>query len=129
MAGSAIDFRICKLLGRARVAANEEGLTRRGGFDHNLVVDGTGMREHCRLTGSDGLTLIIVSDQPALQVYGGDHFDGTQIGTSGIGYQRRAGIALETQGFPDAPNQPTFPSAVLRPGDQYVATTRWLIRA
>ncbi len=125
--GSAADFRSGELLGPIRDRAEAEGITRRGGYDHNFVVDGAGLREHCRLTGSTGLTLTIVSDQPALQIYGGDHFDGTQVGTSGSGYVRRAGMALETQGFPDAPNHPHFPSTVLRPGEEYAATTQWLV--
>ncbi len=125
--GSAMDFRAGRSLGPAREAAETEGLTRRGGFDHNFVVDGAGMREHCRLVGPDGLALTVSSDQPALQVYGGDHFDGTQLGTSGMPYQRRAGVALETQHYPDSPNQAHFPSTVLRPGEEYVTTTRWAL--
>jgi aldose 1-epimerase len=127
VAGTAADFRSGQRFGAAREAADAEGLTRNGGWDHNFVVDGSGMREHGRLAGPDGLTLVVQSDQPGLQVYSGEHFDGTQVGTSGVGYPRRAGVALETQHFPDSPNQPSFPSTVLRPGEEYVATTRWLI--
>ncbi len=126
VAGSAADFRSGPLFGAAREQAEAESITRNGGFDHNFVVDGAGMREHCRLVGSDGLTLTICSDQVAIQVYGGEHFAG-EPGTSGQPYPRRAGIALETQGFPDAPNHPNFPSTVLRPGEEYLATTQWLI--
>jgi aldose 1-epimerase len=60
-----------------------------------------------------------------VQVYTGAHFDGTVIGTSGTAYGPRAGIALETQGFPDAPNHPNFPSAKLLAGDRYASTTTW----
>ena len=125
--GSAADFRTGRAFGEARRAADAEGITRNDGFDHSFVVDGSGMREHCRLTGTDGLTLTILSDQPALQVYGGEHFDGTQVGTSGTPYVQRAGMALETQGFPDAPNHSNFPNTVLRPGEEYLHTTRWLV--
>lgn len=124
--GSAADFRSGALFGAAREQGEAEGITRNGGFDHNFVVDGKGMREHCRLVGSDGLSLTICSDQVAIQVYGGEHFAG-QVGTSGRPYPRRAGIALETQDFPDAPNHPSFPSAVLRPGEEYSSVTQWLI--
>ncbi len=127
VAGTAADFRSGQEFGVAREAADAEGLTRNDGWDHNFAVDGTGMREHCRLAGPDGLTLVIRSDQPGLQIYSGEHFDGTQVGTSGVAYRRRAGVALETQHFPDSPNQPSFPGTVLRPGEEYVATTRWLI--
>ena len=127
--GSAADFRAGRGFGEARLAADAEGITRNEGFDHSFVVDGEGMREHCRLTGASGLSLVVESDQPALQVYGGEHFtiDGTQVGTSGTPYVRRPGIALETQHYPDSPNHPEFPSTVLRPGEEYVATTRWLV--
>lgn len=124
--GSAADFRSGPLFGAAREQAEAEGITRSGGFDHNFVVDGEGMREHCRLVGSDGLTLTICSDQVAIQVYGGEHFAG-EPGTSGQPYPRRAGVALETQNFPDAPNHPNFPSAVVRPGEEYLAVTQWLV--
>lgn len=127
VAGSAADFRDGPVLGEAWRAALAEGITRRGGFDHNWVVDGTGLREHCRFTGADGLALTIRSDQPALQMYGGEHFDGSQVGTSGATYGLHAGVALETQNFPDAPNHPAFPDPVLRPGQEYVATTQWLL--
>ncbi len=125
--GSAADFRSARLLGTARGQALAEGITRNGGYDHNFVVDGEGLRDHCRLTGPAGLTLTLRSDAPALQVYTAEHLDGTVPGTSGVPYVRRAGVALEPQGFPDAPNHPNFPSTVLRPGEEYVATTQWLV--
>ncbi|CAL8969572.1 Aldose 1-epimerase [Propionicimonas sp. T2.31MG-18] len=125
--GSAADFRGGQLLGPSRAAAVAEGIALNEGWDHNFVVDGDGFREHCRLTGPDGTVLRILSDQPAIQVYCGDHFDGSQIGTSGRPYARRAGIALETQHFPDSPNQPAFPTTVLRPDEEYTSTTRWLV--
>lgn len=127
VAGSALDFRHGRVLGAAREEAAIEGITIKGGFDHNFVVDGAGMREHCRLTGPDGASVTVISDQPALQVYGGDHFDGSQVGTGGLPYQRRAGIALETQHYPDSPNRPGFPSTVLRPGREWATTTRWMV--
>jgi len=122
--GSAADFRSPQPLGAARARAQAEGITRTDGFDHNFVVDGDGLREHCRLTGTSGLTLVLSSDQPGLQVYDGEHFVG-EPGTSGRPYPRLAGLALEPQRFPDAPNQPGFPSSVLRPGETYTATTTW----
>jgi aldose 1-epimerase len=125
--GSAADFRLGRVLGPAREHALEEGITRNGGYDHNFVVDGTGLREHCRFTGASGLKLVLRSDAPALQVYTGEHLDGTAAGTSGVPYVRRAGVALEPQGFPDAPNHDNFPSTVLRPGEEYVAITQWLV--
>ena len=124
---SAADFRLGRFLGHARERALEEGITRSGGFDHNFVIGGEGLREHCRFTGASGLTLVLRSDAPALQVYTGEHLDGTIPGTSGVPYVRRAGVALEPQGFPDAPNHDNVPSTVLRPGEEYVTTTQWLV--
>ena len=125
--GSAADFRIGRVLGPARHRAEDEGITRTGGYDHNFVINGTGLREHCRFTGASGLTLVLRSDAPALQVYTGEHLDGIAPGTSGVPYVRRAGVALEPQGFPDAPNHDNFPSTVLRPGEEYVTITQWLV--
>lgn len=124
---SAADFRLGRVLGPARERALEEGITRSGGYDHNFVIDGEGLREHCRFTGASGLKLVLRSDAPALQVYTGEHLDGTAPGASGVPYVRRAGVALEPQGFPDAPNHDNFPSTVLRPGEEYVTTTQWLV--
>ena len=122
--GTAADFRWPRPIGTAREQARVEGITRNGGYDHNFVIDGDGMREHCRLVGTSGLTLVLSSDQPGLQVYDGEHFVGDP-GTSGLPYPRLAGLALEPQRFPDAPNQSGFPSCVLRPGELYTAMTTW----
>jgi len=125
--GTSADFRTARALGTARVAACAEGIARNDGFDHNFVVTGSGTREHARLVGPSGLSVTVVSDQPCLQVYGGDHFDGSLVGPSGRPIERRAGVALETQRWPDAPNRPEFPSSVLRPGEVFEATTRWMV--
>lgn len=114
VAGSAADFRAGRPLGAARLAAQAEGITRNGGFDHNFVVDGDGLREHVRLVGASGLELVVRSDAPAVQIYGGDHLG-------------RSGVAIEPQRFPDTPNHENFGSAVLRPGETYRTTTQWLV--
>lgn len=112
--GSALDFRDGQVLGEALAAAVASGVERAGGLDHNFVIDGSGMREHVRFTGPDGLTLVVRSDAPAVQLYSGEHLG-------------RAGLAIEPQNYPDAPNQPGFPSALLLPGDTYLTTTQWLV--
>ena len=114
VAGSAADFRTGRPLGAARLAAQAEGITRNGGFDHNFVVDGDGLREHVQLVGASGLELVVRSDAPAVQIYGGDHLG-------------RTGVAIEPQRFPDTPNHTNFGSAVLRPGETYRTTTQWLV--
>ena len=97
-----------------------------GGFDHNFVVDGTGLREHVRVSGPDGLTLVVRSGAPAVQLYDGAHFDATMAGPDGQPYVCRGGLAIEPQNYPDAPNHPDFPDAVLRPGQEYRSVTQWL---
>ena len=97
------------------------------GFDHNWV-----LRDH---PGEEPRTVAVLhhpasgrylecrTTEPGLQVYTGNHFDGSLTGRSGAPYRRHAGIALETQHFPDSPHRPAYPSTVLRPGERYASTT------
>jgi len=112
--GTALDLRAGRELGEAIAAAVAEGLARKGGIDQNFVVEGSGMREQVRLTGPWGITLVVRSDAPAVQLYTAEHLG-------------RTGLAIEPQGYPDAPNHDGFPSVVLRPGETYSATTQWLV--
>lgn len=89
----------------------------RAELDHNFVVRGEGLRRHARLS-TPHATLEVWSDQPGLQVYTGDMFDGTV-------HHRRAGVALEPQIFPDSPHHPEWPSPVLEPGETYRSTIEW----
>lgn len=65
----------------------------------------------------------ILTDQPGLQFYSGNFLNGTIHGKQGVAYQHRTAVVLEGQLFPDAPNHPAFPSAVLRPGQTYTQTS------
>ena len=125
--GTPFDLREPRRVGDV-LAADDEQLRYAQGLDHNFALDGTGLRLAARLQGAGGRVLEVRTDQPGVQVYSGAHFDGTVVGTSGRPYGPRAGMALETQGFPDAPNQPTFPDAVLRPGEPFRSTTTWRLR-
>ena len=91
-----------------------------GEYDHNFCLsDGTvAPRMVAELTGQSGVRMQIETDQPGLQVYDGVHFNGL-AGLEGRRYDRFAGVALETQGWPDAPNRPDFPDAILRPGETW----------
>jgi aldose 1-epimerase len=122
--GTPFDFRRSRRLGEALSHADEQ-LAHGQGIDHNFVVDGTGLRHVATLRGASGRTLVVESDQPGVQVYTGAHFDGTVTGTSGTAYGPRAGIALETQDFPDAPHHADFPTTVLRSGSEHRTTTVW----
>lgn len=91
-----------------------------GGYDHNLCLsDGpVAPRVVAELIGKSGIRMEIETDQPGLQVYDGAHFDGV-AGPDGRRHGPFAGVALETQGWPDAPNRPDFPGTILRPGQTY----------
>jgi len=94
---------------------------RPGGYDHNFCTGSAAgpLRPVARLTGpQSGITLEVRSTEPGLQVYDGAHLDGV-AGLGGRVYGRHAGMALETQAWPDAPNRPGFPAAVLEPGQVY----------
>jgi len=65
----------------------------------------------------------VLTTQPGLQFYSGNFLDGTLVGKSGRAYTKHSGCCFEAQHFPDSPNQPDFPSTVLRPGEKYHHTT------
>lgn len=122
---SVFDFRAAAPLG-PRIRTPDPQVLLARGIDHNFVVPGDGLRRHARLhSPASGIRLDVLSDQPGVQVYTGNFFDGSTVGTTGRTYRQGAGIALETQNFPDAPNQPGFPNAVLEPGTVYRTTTIW----
>jgi galactose mutarotase-like enzyme len=89
-------------------------------------VRGSGLRRAAVLTSAATRTSAEVwTDQPGLQVYTGNFLDGSRRSTSGGRYRQGDGVALEPQLFPDSPNRPEWPSAVLRPGEAYVSRLEW----
>ncbi len=107
-----------------RVNDDFEALKLGGGYDHAWVLrGGVGVRSAARLKDpKSGRVLEISTDKPGIQFYGGNFLDGTVAGKGGVKYPHRSALCLETENFPDAPNQPDFPSAVLRPGETYTHT-------
>jgi aldose 1-epimerase len=98
------------------------------GIDHNFVLDrevgDDSMLEAAVLHDPGcGRTLTVWTTEPGIQVYGGNYLNGTIVGASGRTYRQGDGIALETQHFPNSPNEPSFPSTVLRPGETFASTT------
>jgi aldose 1-epimerase len=96
------------------------------GYDHNYVITrtGHGLSLAARVVDpSTGRTMDVATTQPAVQLYSGQYLDGTITGKRGMVYRPWAGFCLETQHFPDAVNQPAFPSIILRPGQRYRQTT------
>jgi len=118
--GTPMDFRKATKVG-ARVNADFEALKFGGGYDHAWVLrEGKGVRLAAVVKDpSSGRTMEVLTDQPAIQFYCGNFLDGSAVGKGGVKYQLRTGLCLETEGFPDAPNKPQFPSTVLRPGQTY----------
>ena len=90
------------------------------GYDHCWVLrPGAGTRPAARVKDpKSGRVMEILTDQPGVQFYDASFLDGTP-GKGGARYGSRSALCLETENFPDAPNQPGFPSAVLRPGETY----------
>ncbi|MEV7322642.1 aldose epimerase family protein [Streptomyces sp. NPDC093970] len=126
VAGTPFDFRGGKPVGRDIRAGHPQQVQAKG-FDHNWVLDKgvTARPEHIATLRDprSGRTLRIATDQPGLQFYSGNFLDGTLTGTSGRTYRQGDGLCLETQHFPDSPNQARFPSTVLRPGQTYRSRT------
>ena len=120
-----MDFRKGKAIGSdIREPYEQLGFT--GGYDHNFVLndyDGT-LKSVGRLyEETTGRVLEILTTQPGMQFYSGNFLDGSFVGKNGFVYQRYAGLCLEPQHFPDAPNHSNFPSTLLRPGEEYKQST------
>ncbi len=126
VAGTPFDFRRAKTVGEDIRTAHQQLLYGQG-YDHNWVLDKgiTRRPEHVATLRdpASGRTLRIATTEPGLQFYSGNFQDGTLVGTGGRVYRQGDALCLETQHFPDSPNQPSFPSTVLRPGQTYRTTT------
>lgn len=125
--GTPFDLRAPTILGD-RLALPLAGTTQPPGFDHDFVIEGApgALRPVARLTDpSSGRRLQLDSDQPGCQLYTGNGLDGTLRGKGGAGYERHAGLCLETQAHPDAIHQPDWPQPVLRPGERSLHRMRF----
>jgi aldose 1-epimerase len=121
VAGSVFDFRRPKLIGDGLRGIDGQ-LLFADGYDHNFSVDGpTGtLRTAAVLADPEsGRSMELKTTAPGLQFYSGNFLDGTTLGKTGTPYRRHAGLCLEPQYFPDSPNKPGFPSAVLQPGQVF----------
>lgn len=122
VAGTPMDFTTGHLIGE-RVEADFEALKLGGGYDHAWVLNGTADGDLVKAAKlrdpGTGRVMEISTNQPAVQFYGGNFLDGTVTGKGGVTYEHRTALCLETENFPDAPNNPDAPSAVLRPGETY----------
>jgi len=121
-----LDFTTPRRIGDARAAMLAAGQDRGGAMDHNFMVPGVGLREMVRLSG-DGVELTVLSDAPGVQVYDAEGFSGKTHGPNGQPYNQHAGLAIEPQSPPDAPNQTGFPNTVLRPGETWSRVITFLV--
>lgn len=123
--GTPFDFRSGKKMGE-EIDSNNEQIKYGGGFDHNFILKGNSESLPIIAKVSEpesGREMEILTTEPGVQFYTGNFLDGTLIGSGNLPYQKRAGFCLETQHYPDSPNQPNFPSTILEVGKTYKTTT------
>ncbi|MCS7026102.1 MAG: galactose mutarotase [Bryobacteraceae bacterium] len=126
VAGTAFDFTKPTRIG-SRLHLPDEQLRIGKGYDHNFVLRGPSgsLRVFAEVYDpTSGRALTLSTTEPGVQFYTGNFLDGSLSG-KGRKYVFRSGFCLETQHFPDSPNQPSFPSVVLRPGQQFRSSTVW----
>jgi len=128
VAGTPFDFRKPTAVG-ARIDQDDEQLKLGGGYDHNFVLRrsaGSGESLAARVVEpTSGRVLEVWTTEPGVQFYTGNFLDGKTAGKGGVTYPKRSALCLETQHFPDSPNQPKFPSVVLNPGERYHTITTY----
>eukprot|EP01136_Pigoraptor_vietnamica_P036742 Opistho-1_new@103729 len=120
--GTPFDFTTAKTIGKELAAV-------KGGYDHNWVLNrkGNGLEKIATVyDAGSGRLMEVFTTEPGLQFYTGNFLDGTLKGTKGDAvYPQHAAFCMETQHFPDGPNQPSFPNTILKPGEKYSSVTRY----
>jgi aldose 1-epimerase len=128
VAGTPMDFTSGTAIGE-RIRDDFEQLVIGRGYDHNYVLDRPSADDTSLMVAAtvvepeSGRTLTISTTEPGIQFYSGNFLDATEIGAAGKMYRQGDGFALETQHYPDSPNQPDFPSTLLEPGEEFTSTT------
>ena len=124
--GTPFDFRTPTPIG-TRIDADDEQIRAGGGYDHCWVLNASGgdsLTLAARLYSPEsGRVMEVFTTEPGIQFYSGNFLGSTPTGRGGVNYGHRAGLALETQHFPNSPNEPNFPSTILEPGDTYRTRT------
>lgn len=126
VAGTPLDFTKPEKIG-SRIDDKNQQLTYGGGYDHNFVLDeAKGQHLAATLTGDkSGIEMQVYTDQPGIQFYGGNFMEGGDKGKSGKPYEKRTALCLETQHFPDSPNQSQFPTTTLKAGATFNSVTSY----
>jgi len=123
------DFSISKMI-KSDINADNLQLNYGGGYDHNYVLN-----DHNRdinhaatvIEPESKRKLEVWTTEPGMQFYSGNNLDESYVGKSGNPYKKYAGLCLETQHYPDSPNQDNFPSTILRPGEKYQSATEFRV--
>ena len=125
--GTPFDFRKpMKIADGLKAEKTDEQLIYGGGYDHNMALNGEGAREAAVLSSDvTGIKMTVTTDLPGIQFYIGNFLDGTFHGKNGVIYQKRDGVCLETQFYPDSPNHKEFKPCVLKAGEKYDTTTTY----
>lgn len=123
--GTELDFTTPHSIGE-RIDADNQMLIYGAGYDFNYVLNKTDDELAFAASAFEpesGRYMEVFTTEPGVQLYTGNHLKGNEIGKAGKPYTKRTGFCLETQHFPDSPNQPQFPSTLLNPGETYKSTT------
>lgn len=124
VAGTPFDFTKATTIG-ARINNADEQLKNGKGYDHNFVLDKHDLTTPIATVTGDksGIKMEVFTEEPGIQFYSGNFMAGANTILGGAKDDYRTGLALETQHFPDSPNQPQFPTTTLKPGETYKTTT------
>jgi aldose 1-epimerase len=122
--GTPFDFTKPEKIG-SRINNDDEQIGNGCGYDHNFVTASKGLSTPIAevFSPDSGRLLQVFTTEPGVQFYSGNFLDGSLTGKKGEAYEKRNGFCLETQHYPDSPNQPTFPSTVLKANDAFTSTT------
>ena len=110
------------------IDADDENIKNGFGFDHNWVINGDENKLKFTakvLEPETGRIMEVYTTEPGVQLYTGNFLDGSDVGREGIGYERRSAFCLETQHFPDSPNQNNFPNTILKPNEKFYSETMY----
>jgi len=121
VAGTPFDFRKAKPVGRD-IKSDHGQLKIGNGYDHTFVLNQQETAAEL-YDPESGRRMEVITTEPSIQLYTANFLDGSLKGKSGRPYEQRSALCLETQHFPDSPNQPDFPNTILRPGEEYASQT------
>ena len=123
--GTPFDFRTPTAIG-ARIELEDTQLEHGYGYDHTYVLnkESDGLELAAEVyEPATGRVMEVLTTEPGVQLYTGNHLNGEFVGRGAVAYGRRSAFCLETQHYPDSPNNPEYPSTILNPGDTFTSTT------